>query len=274
MKIAIQGELGSFHHIASVAFYGDGHTYVSGDTFDAVFARLQDKTADVAVVAIENSLFGSIPAVYDLLLKHGYPIVGEISERIHQNLISYPGVSLADISSVYSHPIALAQCANFLDDRLPYAERLEHHDTAAAVAYIKEKNLRISAAIASSKAADMHGMHIIAEKIEDEELNYTRFLVIDPVATTPPGANKASLVLTTTHEPGALYAALGVFAEAGCNLTKLQSRPIIGKVWKYQFFIDVEVSPDTLKEVTQKLQSAGCKVINLGCYKSFSGLNL
>lgn len=274
MRIAIQGELGSFHHIAAEEFYGNGHSFLSCDSFDAVFARLQDKTADVAVVAIENSLFGSIPAVYDLLLKHGYPIVGEISERIHQNLITFPGASLADIENVYSHPIALAQCATFLDDRLPGAERLEHHDTAAAVAYIKENGLRTSAAIASTMAADIHSMHIIAEKIEDEKLNYTRFLVVDPAGTVPSDADKASLVLTTTHEPGALYAALGVFAEAGCNLTKLQSRPIIGKVWKYQFFIDVEVSPDTLKEVIQILQSTGCKVINLGNYRSFSGLNL
>ncbi len=268
MKIAIQGELGSFHHIASQHFYGGEHGYVCCDSFRDVFAALGDGRADTAVVAVENSLFGSIAEVYDLLLKHGYPVVGEVVERIHQNLITFPGANLGQITRVYSHPVALAQCSEFLNREMPNAEIIEHHDTAASAAFVKHAGDHASAAIASRMAADMHDMGVLRPNIQDEHRNYTRFLAIQPGGQAPVDATKASMVITTSHRPGALYESLGVFADAGINLTKLQSRPIRGKIWKYQFYIDIETKPPDALKAIELLEDLGCGVTNLGMYKS------
>lgn len=266
MKIAIQGEPGSFHHIAAQNFYGDGHEYICCDTFGDVFASLSAGRAETAVVAVENSLYGSITEVYDLLLQHDYPIIGEVAEHIHQNLITLPGVSLEDITKVYSHPVALAQCAAFLETKLPHAEIIEHHDTAGAVEYVKQYGEHDSAAIASTMAAKIHGMSVLRPSIQDEHSNYTRFLCIRPDGSPPPDSDKASLVLTTSHQSGALYKALGVFADLGCNLTKLESRPIRGKVWQYQFYIDVSITPVLLTNAIKRLETQACTVRNLGSY--------
>lgn len=266
MIIAIQGAPGSFHHIAAHHWYGDAHNYLPADSFAAVFNALASHKADVAVVAVENSLYGSITEVYDLLLRHNYPIVGEVTEHIHQNLIGSNGTKLSDIGHVYSHPVALAQCAAFLDSELAQAEIIEYHDTAAAVEHIKALGDRHVAAIASTLAAEMHGMDILRPSIQDERSNFTRFLVIEPNAKPPAKTDKASLVLTTAHAPGALNQALGVFAGLESNLTKLESRPIRGKVWQYQFYLDVSITPDKLEEAVGTLESQGCTVRNLGMY--------
>lgn len=266
IRIAIQGELGSFHHTAALKWFGNDSTIVACESFGRVFSALDDKQADVAVVAIENSLYGSITEVYDLLLSHSIPIIGEIPERIHQCLIGKPGTTLGDITSVYSHPVALAQCEQFLDDKLPYAERIESHDTAGSVAYIMSQNSSTSAAIAGSLAADIYGATVLERTIENFDSNYTRFLVLQPGAQPPHNSNKASLVIRTNHQPGALYKALGVFADSGINLTKLQSRPIPGKIWKYLFYIDVEADAQQLHEACATLKLQDCDVTVLGQY--------
>ncbi len=272
MKIAIQGAEGSFHHIAAGHYYGetDGQTnsFVYADTFSAVFSALAAEAADVAVIAIENSLYGSITEVYDLLSKYHYPIIGEVVEHIHQNLITFEGVQPDDITRIYSHPVALAQCAHYLANKFPKAEIVEHHDTAAAVEFVKRNGDRSCAAIAGVVAAKMHGMFILKSAIQDEPLNFTRFLVIDPHGTPPANADKASLIITTSHEPGALHRALGVFSDVSSNLTKLQSRPIPGKVWKYQFYIDLEITPAALEMAIEMLDFQECTVENLGTYKA------
>jgi prephenate dehydratase len=272
MKIVIQGAEASFHHIAANHYYGltDDQTndFVYADTFAAVFATLAANAADTAVVAIENSLYGSITSVYDLLQKYRFPIVGEVVEHIHQNLITFPDTKPADVRRIYSHPVALAQCAHYLAENFPEAEIIEHHDTAAAVEYIKMSGDHSSAAIAGSVAAKVHGMFILKAGIQDEPLNFTRFLVIDPHGSQRTDADKASIIITTSHEPGALHRALGVFADVGSNLTKLQSRPISGKVWKYQFYIDLEITPAALQIAIELLALQECDVINLGSYKA------
>lgn len=268
MRVAIQGEPASFHHIAATGWYGDIDGLVCCPTFADVFKALAAGRADAAVVAIENSLYGSISEVYDLLLQAGVPIIGEVHERIHQNLITLPGASLDGITHVYSHPVALAQCANFLESALPAAKKTEYHDTAESVAFIKQAGNPRFAAIASHAAAELHGLPILQEKIEDEHLNFTRFVVLQPGGTPPGDANKASLVLQTSHRPGALYAALGVFARRNINLSKLQSRPIPGKVWKYQFYLDVETAGDTLHTVIGEVTAQGGTVTVLGEYRA------
>lgn len=268
MKIAIQGSTGSFHHLAALRWFGESIEIVPCETFLGVFQALADLEADHAICAVENSLYGSINEVYDLLLAFKYPIVGELPEHIHQQLIGLPGADVSQISRVYSHPVALNQCREFLAEHLPAAEKIEYHDTAEAVALIKQLDNPTYAAIAGHAAAAHHGMQILQENIEDERTNFTRFLILDPSASEVAGANKASLILRTSHAPGALYRALGVFANLGINLTKLHSRPIRGQVWKYQFFIDIEADQRQLDIALSELSGLGCEVTVLGHYKA------
>jgi prephenate dehydratase len=267
MPIAIQGDEGSFHHQAAQEWFGQPVELTTADTFGAVFNALDNHTAQTAVVAVENSLYGSINEVLDLIQAHHYPIVGEIYLRIKQQLIGTPHTAASDIKYVYSHPVALAQCEQYLDAHFPNAQRVEYHDTAASVAFIKQKNGDPAyAAIASAGAAKLHNMPILASNIEDNKANFTRFLVIQPDGTVPKNANKTSLLLTTDHTPGALARVLTLFADANANLTKLQSRPIIGDAWKYRFYIDIEVAGESLHQLLTHVCQTGATVTVLGEY--------
>lgn len=268
-KVAIQGYGASFHDIAARQFFGGTIQPVPCDTFADTFATLHDAKASYAVVALENSLFGSINQVYDLLLKYRFWIIGEVYLQIEQCLVGFPSAELEDIKEVHSHPVALAQCEEYLDTTLPHAERFEHHDTAASVADIKEWGDASRAAIASAAAAELHGMRIIARGIETNKQNYTRFVVLSTEAQPASDADKASLVLITSHTPGALYKALGAFANRGINLSKLQSRPIIGQAWQYMFYVDVETNDQgKLQAALKELESQQCEVIQLGSYRA------
>ncbi len=267
--VAIQGQSASFHDIAAQQYLGHNIELVACDTFAQVFAALASKKADKAVVAIENSLFGSINEVYNLLLKRKFWISGEVFLRISQCLIGLPGSKISDITEVHSHPVALAQCEDYLDSKLAQAERFEHHDTAGSVADIKRWGDPAKAAIASAGAAKLHGMSVLARGIETNKQNYTRFVILDAKRTDDKNATKTSMVLTAQHKPGALYRALGVFADLNMNLTKLQSRPVIGRAWHYMFYLDVVASePNALSLALKQLKQQGCEVIILGSYKS------
>jgi prephenate dehydratase len=268
MRVAIQGESGSFHHLAGRHWFGDNFEFVACPTFPAVFKALRTNQADQAVVAIENSLYGSINSVYDLIGRHQYKIVGELSERIHQHLIGFSDATAEQVKTVLSHPVALEQCSDFLDKYLPAATRTEYYDTAAAVEFVRKRGDARTVAIGSGLAAELSNLAVLQSNIENDPKNYTRFVIIGPSGKTTAGANKASLVLRTSHEPGALYKALGVFSRAGINLTKLQSRPIAGKVWHYQFYIDVEAAGKPLQGIITKLEKQGCEVSLLGEYQA------
>jgi prephenate dehydratase len=270
MRIAIQGETGSFHHQAAKHWFGKDVEILPGDTFTETFDLLSNG-ADQAIVAIENTLYGSINETLDLIEKHRYPIVGEIYLHIHQQLIGIPGADPSKITQIYSHPVALVQCEQYLDTHFPHAERIEHHDTAGSVRLVAERNDPRIAAIAGTAAAETYGLAILAPNIEDNDANLTRFLVINPHTTTSVvGANKTSLTLTTSHTPGALAHALSVFAKSGSNLTKLQSRPIVGDPWNYKFSIDVESAGDPLEAQLAEIRQQSCTVTVLGQYKSGS----
>lgn len=264
--IAIQGEVGSYHQIAAEQFFGTGISLVHCRGFEDVFLALRQKKADQAVIAIENSVFGSINTVYDLVERYGYPIVGEVKIRIAHQLIALPGARLAGIKKVYSQDVALAQCSHFLAT-LDGVEDVEYYDTAAAARMVCESGDPRLAAIASRRAAELYGGHIVAADIENNDQNYTRFLVLDPSGGPVPGADKASLIITTDHQPGALYAALGEFASRGINLVKLQSQPIAGKPWHYKFYCVVEAPGPLLHDATLAITNKGYKLQNLGEYK-------
>lgn len=267
--ILIQGVEASFHHIAAQTYFGSNVKIIPKDSFREVFADLSAHQAPTALVAIENSLYGSINEVYDLLLKHDCWILGEIYQRIEHHLIGLPGATLKNIQEVFSHPVALAQCEEFLNTKLVKAKRFEHQDTAASVCDVKAWNDPKKAAIASRSAAEINQMKILVSNIETNRQNYTRFIVIQTAGQQPFAGNKASLILRTSDTPGALHAALGVFAKHNLNLTKLQSRPIIGNAWHYMFYADIE-SPQLTSKLDQALvdlKSQGASAKVLGVYE-------
>jgi len=270
--VAIQGERASFHDIAARQFFGANLKPVGYGTFTQIFEALADNQADQALVAIENSLYGSINEVYDLLLKHKLWISGEMYLRVEQCLVGMPGATIVGINEVHSHPVALAQCEKYLDTTLARAMRFEHHDTAGSVVDIKRWNDPAKAAIASREAAQLHGMTVLAREIETNKQNYTRFVVLRQKTTeaTTEKATKTSLILQTEDKPGALYQALGVLADKGINLTKLQSRPVIGRAWHYIFYVDVDsgLHEARLQTALRELKAQDCAAITLGSYRS------
>jgi len=254
-KVAFQGERGAFSEDAVITFFGDVELFPSryiGDVFEAV---LRDGV-DSGVVPVENSQAGSINDTYDLLLSYPLNIVGEISLRISHCLMALPGESLDGIKMIYSHPQALAQCEVFL--RKLKAEIVPTYDTAGSAKGIKESGLKGCAAVASKRAAQIYGLEILAEKIETNANNYTRFFVISKKKAEPAPKSKTSLVFGTKNIPGALYTCLGTFATRDINLTKLESRPSRDKPWEYIFYVDFEghiddkVCQEALAELKEK----------------------
>lgn len=265
MRVAIQGQKGSFHDIASQKIWTDkSPELVYCDSFRAVFELVDKGEVDFGLSAIENSLYGSIHEVFDLLLKHRFWISGETTLPIHQQFITHPDATLADITEVYSHPVALDQCRNWLADNLPGAEIVEAADTAGAVEFIKQNHLQNAAAIASEAAAAGNDMPILYRDIEDEKNNFTRFIVIGKNRLENSLASKATISLTAHHKPGALYGALGILSSLDINLTKLESRPIRNQKFLYQFIIDMIVDAKKLKQAMAQLQNYGSDATLLG----------
>jgi prephenate dehydratase len=239
IKISIQGARGSFHDIvARKRFPGDSEILES-DTFKQVFEDVKKGFVDYGVVAIENSIYGSFLENYDLLLKYEAKIAGEAYLRIELDLIALPGVKMQDLKEVYTHPMAMSQAEDFLEKH-PNIRRIETHDTAAAARLIKNERMEYAATIGSHLAADIYGLRILAKDIETEKDNYTRFLIISKDMENTESANKTSLVIRTQDKVGSLYRCLKCFADEEINLSKLESRPVIGRTWVYNFYLDFE----------------------------------
>lgn len=262
--IAIQGEPGSFSHEATMRLFPDATLLpcpVSRIAFDAILSR----KADAAVLPIENTLAGSVLEHYDLLLQHPVTILGEMLLRIEHNLIVCPGANLGQIRRVLSHPIALAQCTRFFADH-PSIQPTPAYDTAGSVKQLVQENDPSIAAIAPARAAAEYGGQILFRNLEDNPQNYTRFLVVRrndaPEAAAPqPGANKASLAFTLPNQPGALVSALQIFASLGANLTRLESRPVLGQPWHYVFYTDYSFQNPSIADQALAQLSAICPSI-------------
>jgi len=235
MKVAFQGEPGAFSEEASTGYFDSPET-VPCESFDATFASVNSGECEFGLIPIENSLAGSIHQNYDLLLKNKLFIIGEYFLRVRHCLIAFPGATVSEIKRVISHPQALGQCAGYLRDMGVKIEPV--YDTAGSVKILKASCEQTTAAIASRKAADIYGMQILREGIEDNPENYTRFLIIAPLPVTPIGEAKTSIVFILKNQPGALFKALSVFALREIDLTKIESRPLAGKPWEYLFYID------------------------------------
>ena len=264
LRIVIQGVPGAFHEIAARRFFGTGIGVVPALSFASLFEKTADATqADAAVLAIENSIAGSILGNYKLLLNSNLSVIGEVYLRIQQNLMALPGVALTDLREVHSHPMALAQCAEFFK-AWPRIRLVESEDTAESAAHIARHRAKHIGAIASTLAAERYGLNILAPAIETVPENYTRFLALcrnDEVVPAP-GANKSSVCFTTAHEPGSLAKVLTLLADNRANLTKIQSVPILGKPWEYRFFADFTAAApleiiELLKRQTTDLKVLG-----------------
>jgi prephenate dehydratase len=245
-RAAFMGRLETFSHKACLQYFGDGAEAVSFPTFPSIFEAVKDGRAAYGIVPLENSLSGSIHENYDLLRDHHLRIIGEVKIRIMHSLLAKPGTALSDIRRVLSHPQVFEQCRQFLEQH--DWELVAVSDTAGAAERVAASGSREDAAIANNAAAGNCGLAVLAEGIETNPRNYTRFVVIGREAIERRTAAKTSLFCTAKNEPGALLSILQVFAENGINMTKLESRPIPGEPWKYMFYIDVEADLESAEQ--------------------------
>ncbi len=275
MKIAIQGQAASFHDIASRKYFGDDIDIIPCETFKETFKQLSDGITDTAVVAIENSLYGPINPVYDLLLEKQAWVSGEVYLRIEHCLIGMPGSQMEKIKEIHSQVMAIAQCEGWLENHLPQATHIEQSDTTGSVALVKTWTDPTKAAIASAQAARIHKMKILARNIEDHHQNFTRFFVLNRDRKDVKDCDKTSIIIHTTADtkPGVLHRALGVFADREINIYSLHSRPTVGKAWHYMFYLDIAIGVNNpiFNEIIKELDSQDCHVDILGSYKNGIG---
>jgi Prephenate dehydratase len=255
-RVAIQGGLGAYHGIAAERFFeGEEVEIIPCNTFRDIFTAIKKDSNVVGIMAIENTIAGSLLPNYELLKEHKLPIAGEYKLRVSHCLAALPGQTIHDIKEVQSHPIALMQCSDFLST-LPGVKVVEHEDTALAARDIARDGVKGMAAICSVRAAEIYGLDILAQGIETNKRNFTRFLifgnewVVEEIQKDDT-INKASIVFTLPHSEGSLSKVLSVFSFYGINLTKIQSLPIIGREWEYQFYVDFKF--DDLERYKQSL---------------------
>jgi len=255
--VAFQGENGAFSELAAVKYFSAQVRTVAFADFEKVFNAIQKGRVDCGIIPVENSLAGSIHQNYDLLLKYPLSIVGEIKLRISHNLIANHRTRIKDIRNIYSHPAALAQCQAFIKT-LGAIEQRPYYDTAGSVRFVRDSRAYDSAAIAGSRAAEDYGMKILKRNIEDNEKNFTRFVLLAKKPLVPKGACKTSVVFALKNIPGALYKSLSVFAIRDIDLFKIESRPIPGNPWQYIFYLDFAGHMgQTAAQITQYLKVLG-----------------
>ncbi len=268
LRVAFQGELGAFSHMAIHQLLGRDAEAVPYTHFERIFQAVASGDTDATMVPIENTLHGSVHENYDHLLHHDLPIVAETSVRIVHNLIAPAGTPFAAIRQVYSHPVALNQCLDFFAAN-PAFEKQPYYDTAGSVKMLSEQKPDASAAIASALAAELYGCRILRKSIEDDSQNFTRFFLLsrEPRPKQPKLQYKTSLVFTTRNVPGSLFRALAALALRDINLVKIESRPLRGQPWEYLFYLDflghvedpnVVNALDHLREVADLFRVLGC----------------
>jgi len=272
MRIAIQGVLGSFHEIATRLYFVNNEIeIVQCNTFNDLFDSLEFAKSDIGVVAIENTVAGSIIPNYALLKASGLKVMGEVYLRIEQHLVGLPSQRIQDIKEIQSHPMAIQQCHDYLNPlRRNGVKLIDSEDTALSAKRIAENKSEGIAAISSALAADIYGLKILAKSIETNKRNYTRFLVVSNELTykqhtANKNINKATLSFKLPHEEGSLHSVLSILSFYKINLSKIQSLPVIGKEWEYMFYVDLvfnnyekyRLSLDAIKPLTIDLTILG-----------------
>ncbi len=267
MKVAIQGELGSFSHEAAMKMVARAAVIPCARSAE-VFDRVESSSAAAAVIPIENSLAGSVAEHYDLLLAREVHIHGELHLRIRHNLVAPPGVKLDQVRRIFSHPIALDQCRNFFRSHTQ-VQAIPFYDTAGSVRHVIAEGFEDAAAIAPRQAARQYRGRVLLSGIEDDQQNYTRFLLIDRSSKVARAANKISIAFGLKNVPGALFKALSVFALRDISLSKIESRPMRGHPWQYVFFVDILRGDDEAPRTALTHLSDVAQIVKvLGVYPS------
>jgi prephenate dehydratase len=270
MRVAFQGESGAFSEAAAVQLLGEEIRTVPRPTFDSTFRAITDSAADALLVPVENTLAGSVVRVYDLLLGSALEMCGETILPIEHSLIGLPGAKFEELQAVASHPMALAQCERFFEAH-PQLKRVPAEDTAGSVREMMQHGDPHRAAIAGQRAALHYQAAVLRSGIQDNAENFTRFVLLLPAEEAKrfrvPDARKISLAMRLAHKPGALLASLEPFASNGVNLLKIESRPIHGSPWEYQFYVDVEAEGhEQLEKALSQVRSATSELRILGKY--------
>lgn len=265
-KIGIQGIKGSFHHLVAMDYYHEQVEVVEHLSFHELAKKLAGRESDEAVMAIENSIAGSILPNYALIDEYNLQVIGEYYTPVNMNLMALKGQEISDIKKVFSHPMALLQCKKFFK-KYPHIKLIEDADTAEAAKRISDKQMKKAAAVASPAAAQLYGLEILASEIHTIKSNATRFLVLGTEQLIPNGEklDKASIKFDLKSERGSLVSILNIIRDCYLDMTKIQSLPVIDEPWKYSFFVDViferpedfEKAVDVLKLMTEDLKILG-----------------
>ena len=269
-RVAYQGEPGCYSEEAAAGFFGGDVNSAGKNWFNDVFAALENGEADYAVLPVENSSTGSIRQVYDLMAQYRYYIVGEWQVPVEHCLAALPGVELSQITTVYSHEQGLMQSEKYLDAHRDW-KRVPTLDTAGSAKLVAEKGDRTAAAICSKRAARLYGLNILAQRVNHNTMNHTRFAVVSPVPELRPERNKISAVFRLPHQSGSLHEILTIFAVQGLNLLKIESRPIPGRGFEYLFFLDFtgDLTAPGMDGVLHELSQLATEVRILGNYKAW-----
>lgn len=266
-KVSIQGIMGSFHEDAARQYFHEEIEVVECRSFRSVCEMIDSDKVDYAVMAIENSIAGSILQNYSLIRDYHLRIIGEIYIHIQMNLMALPGVYKKDIKEIYSHPVSFLQCAEYLEKYFPDVETKELGDNAAVAKLISKEKITYAGAISNLRSAELYGLNVLERGIESNKKNYTRFLVLAKHSNLKAPTNKASICFEVGHFHGALAKVLNTFAEYEINLTKIQSLPIIGKPNEYSFHVDLEwVSPESYEKAIHKVLKNVSSLAILGEY--------
>ena len=283
MAVAIQGAAGAFSHEAAEKLYGKEIRLVSARTFDDLMAAVASGEATRGVVPVENTLAGFVQGNLDRIVQAGLHVVGETRVRIRLCFLAPPGTALSRVRTAASHPVALQQCTRFFREH-PGIEPVAVYDTAGSVQDLMSKKGEYDAAIGSAMAGTLYGAEAFFSEIEDDHRNHTRFFAVARRGDEGPGllgqgaeaadpsgpASKTSIAFVVAHEPGSLYRSLGVFANRGVDLTKLESRPIPGRPWEYRFYADLRGDPGgAVRESIQELRGMAAELTVLGSYREW-----
>lgn len=274
LQVSIQGNKGSYSHIAAAHLFGNDVEVIEQDNFTSVFEDLKNKEAEYIVVPIENSTHGSVYQNYDNLTKYGFPVIGELYLKVKFHLITNPGAKLEDIDTLYTHPVGMNQIRKFLSEN-PQIKPIEFDDTAGSVKMIKEKGGKNLAAAASKFAAEYYDMELLKDDIQENGKNYTRFFVLSQSKDVSDQLNlknddyKTTIQFILGEEAGSLYKSLRAFADRDISLSKIESRPILNTDWEYRFYLDVEAheNDEKMQNTLRELKDYVRELEILGSYK-------
>lgn len=268
IKIGYQGVKGSFSEEAMIEFFGENQYAINYSNFEDVFIALEKDEIDYGILPFENSCTGAITSVYDLLSKYGFYIVGEECIKIKQNLVGIKGAKIEDIEEVYSHPQGFEQSKIFLKNHQDL-KLIYFHNTAMSAKYVSDLNDKSKAAIASTRAAEIYGLDIISEEINDNETNNTKFVIISKTLEVSDDCNKMTVTFSLENKAGVLYNLLGYFAENQINMVKIESRPSKNQLWEYVLYADLEgnINDENVKSAINLIEGESEYFKLLGCYR-------